>query len=60
MWRFLRLYLDRLYLQGFVEALGRSFIDEGHLTDAMVKYIMAGSTVHINRHVREASFQLIR
>lgn len=40
--------------------MGRPFIDGGHLTDETVGYIVSGATVHINRHVREASFQIIR
>lgn len=47
-------------VQEFVDAIGRSFIDGGHLTDETVEYIVSGATVHINRHVREASFQIIR
>lgn len=46
--------------QEFVDAVGRPFIDGGHLTDDTVGYIVSGATVHINRHVREASFQIIR
>ncbi|CAM9947665.1 unnamed protein product [Sphacelaria rigidula] len=49
-----------LALKEFVDALGRSFIDDGHLTQDTVGYIVSGATVHINRHVREASFQIIR
>lgn len=46
--------------QEFVDAVGRPFIDGGHLNDETVGYIVSGATVHINRHVREASFQIIR
>lgn len=46
--------------QEFVEAVGRPFIDGGHVNDETVGYIVSGATVHINRHVREASFQIIR
>lgn len=46
--------------QEFVDAIGRPFIDGGHLNEETVGYIVAGATVHINRHVREASFQIIR
>lgn len=46
--------------QEFVDAVGRPFIDGEHLNDETVGYIVSGATVHINRHVREASFQIIR
>ncbi|CAN0348450.1 unnamed protein product, partial [Hapterophycus canaliculatus] len=49
-----------LALKEFVDAIGRPFIDGGHLNDETVGYIVSGATVHINRHVREASFQIIR
>ncbi|CAM9208809.1 unnamed protein product [Choristocarpus tenellus] len=49
-----------LALKEFVDVLGRQFIDGGHLSDDTVRYIVAGATIHINRHVREASFQIIR
>lgn len=52
--------LHHLVRQEFVDAIGRPFIDGGHLNDETVGYIVAGATVHINRHVREASFQIIR
>ncbi|CAM9654524.1 unnamed protein product, partial [Discosporangium mesarthrocarpum] len=46
-------------IQEFVDALGLGFINGGHLSDDTISYIVAGATVHINRHVREASFQII-
>ncbi|CAM9544049.1 unnamed protein product [Ectocarpus sp. 6 AP-2014] len=49
-----------LALKEFVDAVGRPFIDGGHLNDETVGYIVSGATVHINRHVREASYQIIR
>ncbi|CAM9153116.1 unnamed protein product [Pylaiella littoralis] len=49
-----------LALKEFVDAVGRPFIDGEHLNDETVGYIVSGATVHINRHVREASFQIIR
>ncbi|CAM9293315.1 unnamed protein product [Phaeothamnion confervicola] len=48
-----------LALKEFVDAIGRPFLAHGGLTPGLLKYIVAGATEHVNRHVREASFKII-
>ncbi len=48
-----------LALKELVDAIGRPLVDGDHLTDLIITYTCRGSTEHVNRHVREASFRLI-